>query len=215
MSIDIIRYRLLSSSTTMLTLLTLPPELIGQIFYFLSPEDIITCSKVNSQLRTLITSSVGLQYSLALDAVRAEDNPLCIDSIASKMQALKNSENAWKFLDSKQRRKVRVTYLQSGVYDLSSGIYLLSDHGRRRLYTIDLNSLTPNTPQASRRAAGSTTTIGLGEQFVGDGGYVNAGTPKQRMKEEIIKWKKVESEKFIVDLGLCVYEHDLIALVTT
>lgn len=204
---SIIRYQVLSSTATMLTLLSLPPELIGQILYFLSPEDIVTCSTVNSQLRVLIASSVGLQYTLALDAVRAEDNPLCIDSIASKLQALKNSENAWKFLDTKQRRKVRVTYLQSGVYDLSSGIYLLSDHGRRRLYTIDLNSLTPNTPQARRKADE--------EQQRAASGNVKTTPNNQQLKEEIIKWKKVESQKFIVDLGLCVYEHDLIALVTT
>lgn len=70
---------------------------------------------------------------------------------------------------------VPVDHVQSGVYDLSAGVYLLSNSTRNAIHYLKL--------------------------------------PRNSTDE--IKWEMLEVNNSIIDIGLCLYEHDLIVIVTS
>ncbi|KAF8956844.1 hypothetical protein BDZ97DRAFT_1925109 [Flammula alnicola] len=156
-------------------LLNLPQELIVQILYELPPSDLLACQLTNKYLSTIIRESVVLQYNLALTMAKAEDNPCSSLSTSEKLKSLRSTEEAWAFLRPDFTTSVPVTRNQSGVYDLTGGVYLLSDMERTGLRFLKLPSREGEDP----------------------------------------RWKDVNTGKMIVDIGLCVYEHDLMAVVTS
>ena len=116
------------------------------------------------------------EYNVALDAANAQVNPCMSQTIAEKLRALKSSEDAWAFLRPDFTASIPVTHNQSGVYDLTGGVYFLGNSTRTALHY---------PPKL------------LGRE--GDESY----------------WKVLRSEKSIINIGLSIFEHDLIVNVVT
>ena len=123
-----------------MALLDLPNELVIQILYNLTRQDLISCQLSNRALYTTIKSSVLLQFQIALSTFKATDNPSCHLSVAERLQALKGSEDAWTFLCKDFNKRIAVNFEVSGIYDLSGGVLLLGNVSRTALHYIKLPS---------------------------------------------------------------------------
>ena len=156
-------------------LLKLPPEILGQILQELDIVDLFSCQLTSKYLDHLIRESVVLQYNVALDAANAQDNPCLSLTTAEKLRTLKYTEDAWAFLRPDFTASIPVTHHQSGVYDLTGGVYLLSNSTRTALHYLKLPS----------------------------------------RGEDESEWKVLRSDKSIIDIGLSIFEHDLIVNVVT
>ncbi|KJA13430.1 hypothetical protein HYPSUDRAFT_49830 [Hypholoma sublateritium FD-334 SS-4] len=159
----------------MVCFLNLPPEIINCILHDLSPPDVVACQLSNKFLDTTVRESVMLQYKLALTRAFAKDSPLSHSLTADRLDALKNIENSWISMKPDFSLTVPVSLRQSGVYDLTAGVYLLSDLARTSLGFLRLPEKESDVPQ----------------------------------------WAMHKVGKLIIDVGLCVYEHDLMAIVTS
>lgn len=155
--------------------LDLPPELIIRIFYFLDLIDLISCQLTHSALQALLKSSIFLDYRIATEIARVEDNPRSTLAVSERLEALVNREAAWSNIKVDFSRSISVGHNASGIYDLTGGVYLLGEQGRHTFYYCTLPS-TPSDP---------------------------------------IRWKRVDIGRTIIDVGLAVHEHDLIAVITT
>ena len=156
-------------------LLKLPPEILVQILQDLDVTNLFSCQLTTKYLDHLIRGSVILQYNVALDAANAQVNPCVSLTIAENLKALKSAENAWAFLRPDFTASIPVTHNQSGVYDLTGGVYLLSNLTRTALHYLKL--------------------------------------PGREGDES--DWKVLRSDKSIIDVGLSIFEHDLIVNVVT
>ncbi|KAF8888711.1 hypothetical protein CPB84DRAFT_1849531 [Gymnopilus junonius] len=156
-------------------LLSLPPEIIVHILCQLHPHDYLACQLSCKHLNDLIAHSSELQYSAALLRACADDNPCSKLPISRKLEALRIAEKAWTSLRPRCEMSVPVDHAQSGVYDLSAGVYLLSNATRNAIHYLKL--------------------------------------PRNSTDE--IKWEMLEVNNSIIDIGLCLYEHDLIVIVTS
>jgi len=156
-------------------LLQLPPEILVQILQKLDIDGLFSCQLTSKYLDHLIRQSVAIQYNVALFAAMAEDNPCLSLTVAEKFRALKSSEDAWTFLRPDFTTSIPVTHKQSGVYDLTGGVYLLSNSTRTALHYLKLPS-------------------------------------KQGDETD---WKVLRSSKSIIDIGLSIFEHDLMVNVVT
>ncbi|KDR77919.1 hypothetical protein GALMADRAFT_94412 [Galerina marginata CBS 339.88] len=154
--------------------LDLPAEIIVQILHELVTQDLFACQLTSRYLHNIVKESVVLQYGATLAFANAEDNPCSNHPVAEKLRALKSGEKAWSFLRPVFTKSVPVTHGQSGIYDLSAGVYLLSNSSRTALHYLRLPS----------------------------------------NEDEDTSWQKIHSEKVLIDIGLCLYEHDLIVIVT-
>lgn len=119
-------------------LLNLPPEILVQILQDLDIIDIFSCQLTGKYLDHLIRESVVLQYNVALDSANAHVNPCVSLPISEKLRALKSSEDSWAFLRPDFKASIPVTHNQSGVYDLTGGVYLLSNSKRTVLHYLKL-----------------------------------------------------------------------------
>jgi len=153
----------------------LPPEIIIQVLQELDVVDLFSCQLTNKFLDNLIRESVVLQYNVTLVAAKAKDNPCSSLTIAEKLRGLKSSEDSWAFLQPDFTASIPVTHNQSGVYDLTAGVYLLSNLTRTAVHYLKL----------------------------------------PRKEGDETDWKVLKSNKSIIDVGLCLYEHDLIVNVAT
>ncbi|KAH9476481.1 hypothetical protein JR316_0010393 [Psilocybe cubensis] len=158
-------------------LIDLPPELLIQTFSFLPPADLLSCQLSCTFLNSIVHNSLVLQYGAALVASGTVDNPCSILPLSSKLSALRDAERAWAKLSPTFTKRIKVSEDQCGVYDLSGGVYLLSNAARRELMYLRL----PTTKQEARQAT----------------------------------WHVLSSKKTIIDIGLCLFEHDLIVIVST
>ena len=165
-----------------MALLDLPNELIIQILSHLNHQDLIACQLSNSALYTAIKASVVLQLQIALSRFKAIDNLSCPLSVSERLQALKDSEDAWTFLRQDFKRRITVNFEVSGIYDLTDGVFLLGNASRTALHYIKLPSSI----------------------------------------DDDVGWKKIQlncgpirGEGTIIDMGFCIQEHDLLAVVTT
>ncbi|KAF9474146.1 hypothetical protein BDN70DRAFT_936880 [Pholiota conissans] len=155
--------------------LALPHEIIASILSYLPPEDLLSSQLTSRYLNTAILNSVSIQYDRALTVACANDSPLSQRSTAAKLESLKRVEDAWNSMQTDFTLGMEVPLKESGVYDLTGGVYLLSTADR----------------------------MGLGY------------TKLPSKKGEETKWEMMQVGKWIVDVGLCVYEHDLVAIVTS
>ncbi|PPQ97316.1 hypothetical protein CVT26_006634 [Gymnopilus dilepis] len=128
-----------------------------------------------SSLHNLISNSSELQYYAALIPALAEDNPCSNLPASEKLEALRRSERAWWTLRPGFVKSVPVTHIQSGVYDLTAGVYFLSNSTRNSIHYIKLPT----------------------------------------KETDLVEWQKIDANKLIVDIGLCLYEHDLMVLITS
>ncbi len=133
--------------TTMVCLINLPPEIINSILDDLSPPDVAACRLSSKFLNSAIRESVMLQYKLALTRAFAEDCPSSYSLTIDKMKTLKSIESSWINMKSDFSRLIEVPLRQSGVYDLSGGVYLLSDSARTSLGYLRLPEREADAPQ--------------------------------------------------------------------
>jgi hypothetical protein len=155
-------------------LLNCPLEIIIQILLELNPQDRLACQLTNTCLHDIVRESVVLQYNAALTFAKAEDNPFSILKVADRLRALKSGVKAWSFLRPRFTKSLSVSHVQSGLYNLSAGVYLLGNSTRPGLHYIRLPS----------------------------------------KEGEDVSWRNIESNNAVIGIGLCLYEHDLIVIIT-
>ncbi|TEB26755.1 hypothetical protein FA13DRAFT_1010701 [Coprinellus micaceus] len=157
-------------------LLALPDEILAQIVLLLPTPDILHSRLVCFKLSSIISSSVEIQYRIALETSGLEDNGTCSSfSPSEKLSKLLRGQKAWRKFKPQFIKPVKVQHLPSGIYDLSGGIYLL---GSDRMLDLDYAVLPER-----------------------DG--------------EDAEWKSIELQETYLDMGLCIDEHDLVAIITT
>ncbi|KAG6810835.1 hypothetical protein H0H92_010130 [Tricholoma furcatifolium] len=163
--------------TTRTRLLDLPPETIIHILTFLDFADIISICRVNTVLRTCVNTSQSLQYRFATQIAGATDNRLCPLTIKERFELLRRRENGWSRFKVDFRKSLPILHQPYGIYDLTSGIYLMGDVNQKALHYCKLPS----------------------------------------KREDTLSWQKIDLDKdlTVVDVGLSLYEHDLVAVVTT
>ena len=160
----------------MSSLLALPDEILGQIFLLLPTPDILHSRLVCFKLNSIISSSVEIQYRIALETSGLEDNRTCSSfSPSERLNKLLKGEKAWRQFKPQFIKPVKVQHLPSGIYDLSGGIYLL---GSDRMLDLDYAVL-----------------------------------PER--EGENAEWRSIELQETYLDMGLCIDEHDLVAIITT
>jgi hypothetical protein len=166
---------MMSQDPQRLSVLDLPPEILTTILLFLPVHSILRCKRVNHYLANLISNCAEIQYSLCARLATQLDNPKCPLSAKERFSQLSARESRWEEMTINFQKSIKVPFLTSGIYDLTSGVYLLGDASRMALHYTYL----PNRPD-----------------------------------EEVV-WKELRTEQTIIDMGFCVYEHDLLAVITT
>ncbi|KAL6299410.1 hypothetical protein BKA93DRAFT_829888 [Sparassis latifolia] len=167
--------------------LELPSELIVVILSFLPLSDLVACRRTNKLLDSTIESSVVLQYLIELQVAGAVDNPSSSLPVSDRLRVLKARESAWEQIECTNVTSIRVDFNPSSIYDLTGGVFLLGES----LY--EPFARTFRETDALRwlrlsRASGDKPTLS--------------------------PWFKIDLEASILDVGLAVEEHDLIAVVT-
>jgi hypothetical protein len=165
--------------------LELPGELLIQILSQLTLGELLSCKCVNRLLNEIVEESVVLQYVIETEAAGVRDNPRSHLATAERLDRLRRREDAMTRFRISHIRTVPVQIPTSGIYDLSGGVYLLGT--------------------AAPHDRSVTTGINcLRFQTI-------AETPE--WSEIKIGFEK--TGRRIIDIGLALQEHDLIALVTS
>jgi hypothetical protein len=176
------------------SLLHIPPELIIRILQYLSPEDIISCRRT---CRTMYNkcNDPYLRYLVQMGRCGVSDDlrpGLCY---SDRHRILERREEAWEMLDFRKPVQVCVPFGPTGVsdfiYDFTGGAFLLGT----RLYS------------ANRRPHHWQPTVGYS--------YVSLPSffsEEENQKE--VQWMGLNLGIQILDVGLAVHEHDLIAALT-
>ncbi|KAF9804393.1 hypothetical protein IEO21_09405 [Rhodonia placenta] len=171
----------------------LPPELLAYILAYLPLPGLAACLSVNRRLHDIIVSDVLLQYIVELRAAGVENNssPSCRLTIADRLRMLRQREQAWECLEFGRITSIPVKHNPSGIYDLTGGLFLLGESrsptrtGTDALHFVRLLSAISDSEES-------------------EGEYIAADA----------KWSRIDLGAHIVDIGLAVQEHDLIAIVT-
>lgn len=164
----------------------LPVEIALKIFSYLDVGDLLTIGALNKSSHDVIRSSSLIQYLSCLQTTGQQDESALFDT-HNKLERLRGHEQAWGSLDLGEPVTVQVTHRPSNVYDLSGGVYVLGDR---------------HLPRQSR------TTTALR--------YVDLSAPGLRsFGEEFRSWPRLALGVNIVDFGLALTEHDLLAAITS
>ncbi|XP_006463004.1 hypothetical protein AGABI2DRAFT_186799 [Agaricus bisporus var. bisporus H97] len=160
-------------------LLHIPPEILTQVILLLPLKSIIVCKQVNHYIHSLISESVEIRYLVQLLLSEYVDNPHSSLSTNERL-ALLEKRNRSKGIDARVRKRFKIPFVVSGIYDLTGGIYLLGGPRRKSLHYMYLPD--------------------------------KADFPNY----EEIEWrgKEIRMEYTIIDMGLSVYENDLLAVIT-
>jgi F-box domain len=168
-----------------LTLLPhLPPELISHILQYLSSLDIISCRRTCRTLYNLCNDS-RLRYLVEIERCGVNDDLSPGLCYPDRLRILERREKAWAMLDFRKPVQVCVPFDSTGIYDFTGGAFLLGT----RLYS------------ASRRP-----TIGYS--------YVSLPSFSEEEDQKEVQWMGLNLGIQILDVGLAVHEHDLIAALT-
>jgi hypothetical protein len=163
----------------------IPPELISCILQYLSPHDIISCQRTCRTLYNLCNDS-NLRYLVQMERCGVNDDLRHGLCYPDRLRILEKRENAWAMLDFRKPIQVCVPFDSTGIYDFTGGAFLLGT----RLYS------------ASRRP-----TIGYS--------YVSLPSVSEEEENQTeVQWMGLNLGIQILDVGLAVHEHDLIAALT-
>lgn len=117
-----------------------------------------------------------LQYHITKQIAAIEDSQYgCDVPVSDRLVLLNSREKGWERFRIDFKRSIPVELHASGIYDLSSGVYLLGGQGKCQIHYCVL--------------------------------------PKRETDE--VRWEAIKVERPLIDIGLALYEHDLIAVVTT
>ena len=166
------------------SLLHIPPELISCILQYLSPTDIISCRRTCRTLHSLCNES-HLRYLVQMERSGVIDDLRPGLCYSDRVGILERREEAWAILDFRSPIQVCVPFDSTGIYDFTGGAFLLGT----RLYS------------ASRRP-----TIGYS--------YVSLPSLSEEEEDKELQWMGLNLGIQILDVGLAVHEHDLIAALT-
>ncbi|KAN0118369.1 hypothetical protein V8E52_005345 [Russula decolorans] len=162
----------------------IPPELISCILQYLSPRDIISCRRTCRTLYNLCNDS-NLRYLVQMERCGVNDDLHPGLCYPDRLRILERREKTWEMLDFRKPVQVCVPFDSTGIYDFTGGAFLLGT----RLYS------------ASRRP-----TIGYS--------YVSLPSFSEEEDEKEVQWMGLNLRIQILDVGLAVQEHDLIAALT-
>ena len=168
-----------------MVLLDLPPELIVSIISYLSPHDIISCQRTCRKLCD-VCENTALRYLVQMERFGVSGDLGPGISYPERLLLLQRREEAWANLNFSKSVQVTVPFESTGIYDFTGGAFLLGTrlHITRRRPTIGYSYVI--LPSLS-----STET-----------------------EDQNLKWHGLGMGIQILDVGLAVHEHDLIALLT-
>ncbi len=174
---------------TLTSLLHLPPELISYILQYLSPRDIMSCQRSCHTLCNLCNDS-HLRYLVQMGRCGVTDDlrpGLCY---SDRLRILERREQAWATLDFRQPVQVCVPFDSTGIYDFTGGAFLLGT----RLYS------------SSRRPTAGYSYVSLPS--------LSEEEKEEEGNQKEVQWMGINLGIQILDVGLAVHEHDLIAALT-
>ncbi|CAK5271668.1 unnamed protein product [Mycena citricolor] len=183
------------------SILDLPPELIHVCLSYLPLADIYTLEHLvgNTLLRSLITSSVAIAYRRALHSACVEESPTFShpasspSPVSDRLRLLRRTNERFTAFDPVHRGSLTVPFPTTSIYDLAGDVFVLGD-GCGEM--VDGRCTGVRVLQTRVAAAAAAKSEGLVEG----------------VDEDV--WRRINAGKPIIDFGLAVEEHDLIAMVT-
>ena len=173
------------STPQSISLLRIPSELMIRILLFLPPLDIISCGRTCRTLYGLCSDSI-LRYLIQMERCAVRDDMSPGLSYPERLRILKHREEAWEVLDFRRffQASVPVESTTSSVFDFTGGAFFL---GKKH-------------PSTDRE-----TTMGYS--------YITLPS-LSNSQDQKLEWKEFGLEVDMLDFGLAVHEHDLIAVLT-
>ncbi|EIN08121.1 hypothetical protein PUNSTDRAFT_126874 [Punctularia strigosozonata HHB-11173 SS5] len=173
-------------------LLSLPPEILIEILAELPYRSLFAAICTCKTLHALVATSPRIQYALqsSIAGVAPIDESLTLHPVASRLEALRKREENWSNLTFTGVTEIPVRHRPSGIYDLTAGVYLLGESARATRGA-DLGNFERRTKAV---------------RFV--------RLPTKPTPSEDVEWERIDIGEDVVDIGLNVHEHDLIAIVT-
>jgi len=167
------------------SLLHIPPELVTRILLYLSPHDIILCGRTCRMLYDLCICP-ALRYLVQMERCAVSDDMRPGLGYIERLRILEDREEAWATLDFRRSVQVPVPFNSTSIYDFTGGALLLG------------TTLNPES---------RGDTVGYS--------YVTLPSVSDSdVQGEKLEWKWCSLETKILDIGLAVHEHDLIAALT-
>src|SRR5260221_3747020 len=136
--------------------------------------------------RTLydLCSDSILRYIIQMERCAVRDDMSPGSSHPERLRILKHREDAWKVLDFRGFLQVSVPFESTGIYDFTGRAFFLSRKHHR---------------------ANRETTMGYS--------YITLPS-LSNIQDQKLEWKDFSLETEMLDFGLAVHEHDLIAVLT-
>ena len=166
------------------SLFHIPPELIFQTLRYLSPKDIIPCRRTCRTMYNLCNDPY-LRYVVQMERCGVTDNLHPGLCYSDRLRILERREKAWEILDFRKPVQVCAPFDSTAMYDLTGGALLLGQ------------SLSDN-----RRLTGGYS-------------YISLPSFSEEKDQKELQWMGFDLGGIqILDVGLAVHEHDLIAALT-
>ncbi|OJT14821.1 hypothetical protein TRAPUB_8615 [Trametes pubescens] len=170
-----------------MSLLDLPDELLVQIASYLALYELVLLQQVCARWREVIRSNAALQYNIELRVAGMIDNPASRLVPGERLRILQRKEKAWRVLDMSDKRSLTLSHRPSGIYDLTGGTLLLGERRNGEGYA----------------GTDAVHTIQLNAVSSNSGSQANDSS-----------WTNIDLGKQVIDVGLAIQEHDLLAIVT-
>ena len=166
------------------SLFHIPPELIFHTLRYLSPKDIISCRRT---CRTMygFCNDPYLRYVVQMERCGVTDDLGPGLCYSDRLRILERCEKAWEVLDFRKPVQVCSPFDSTAMYDLTGGAFLLG------------KSLSEN----------HRLTVGYS--------YISLPSFSEEKDQKEAQWMGFDLGGIqILDVGLAVHEHDLIAALT-
>jgi hypothetical protein len=127
------------SDAIMTQLLDCPPELLVHIFAYLPLTSLRGLLMTSKTLNNLISTSVLLQYILHLQSsVHSLYPSVSTTSLVDQLKVLTDAEKRWQDWEYTSFNRLEVQHRPSGIYDLTSGIFILGEGSTLGRLTVGL-----------------------------------------------------------------------------
>ncbi|KAI5120600.1 hypothetical protein M0805_008077 [Coniferiporia weirii] len=192
-----------------MSLMKLPEETFLQILLHLGLKDILAFNSVCRSAHALFVNSTRLQYVAELEAAGCLDifldqqfvssvNNQEKPSIPERLKYPREREARWRELDLLKRAAKVPPPNKAGlsIYDLTGGVYACGSGARGSgLNFLDLREVSHRSEVCSNQAQGRERRL--------------------RPPKRAVFWQSFPFQENIVDFGMALQEHDLIAVVST
>lgn len=116
-----------------------PPELLIHIFAYLPFTSLRGLLVTSKALNNLVSASVLLQFSLHLQTSAHSLYPsTSASSLIDQLEVLTDSEKRWQDWEYTTYNRLEVQHRPSGIYDLTSGIFILGEGSALGRLTVGL-----------------------------------------------------------------------------